>query len=479
MSFGGDGFNSPKQVTAASAGAAPDSNGDGAADIAEELTPNQATYTAASENLGDGVSVAKLDTTSNAVTVTGHNFDPNTNSAVLVFGHSSGSGVATLDPKGPDTIEGETTVTLQPDEWRIYIPNGTDYQLVAHGRLVSLDVNDDHSITKWATKSAATVAGVFGTGAGFNIGHFAHVDHDGTALNFTGDRSYAMYALAENSGTGNSFETGGLYIATTNTGATAFLIYGTRFAPSNSQASGVYVGHDVAGTNVSGSVSSQIGFKFSSSMTASTAIGLDVSGSTATTTLAVINLGTFSSITNAYFLKTGASTPFFSNNRAATILEGSNTRYFPISEEDTGLIFSAEAHIGATGSSAIALRPNGADSSEAKRIVRAEAETSDATQTVLASFTLDDTSVYDIEARVVCVNDDGTERGSFKFGAATWRTGGGAVLSAVTAYKTIRTTGTIAATFGVNSNDLRVLGTGLAGEDFDWVVYLEYFKVTE
>ena len=111
----------------------------------------------------------------------------------------------------------------------------------------------------------------------------------------------------------------------------------------------------------------------------------------------------------------------------------------------------------------------------------AEVQTSDDTQTTCATLTLLDENTYMVEALVVGVQDDGTDRASYKIACTVYRTGaGGATLQgAVTIMHAQESNAALDATFTVNGNDLRVSVTGIAAETWEWGTTLISINMSE
>lgn len=100
----------------------------------------------------------------------------------------------------------------------------------------------------------------------------------------------------------------------------------------------------------------------------------------------------------------------------------------------------------------------------------AEVQTVNANQTTLDSFTLLDENTYHVEAWVIGVEDDGSNRASYHIAATIYRTsaGGATIQGAVTSLHTQESEGAWDATFTVNGNDVRVSVTGEAATTIEW-----------
>lgn len=100
----------------------------------------------------------------------------------------------------------------------------------------------------------------------------------------------------------------------------------------------------------------------------------------------------------------------------------------------------------------------------------AEVQTTDASQTTLDTIALLDENVYMVEAFVVGVQDDGTDRASYHIACTAYRTGaGGATLQGgVTQMHANESNAALDATFTVSGNNLLVRVTGIGAETWEW-----------
>lgn len=110
----------------------------------------------------------------------------------------------------------------------------------------------------------------------------------------------------------------------------------------------------------------------------------------------------------------------------------------------------------------------------------AEVQTTDDTQTTLDSITLEDENTYHVEAYIINVKSDGTERASYHFAATVYRTGAGSatIQNSVTLIHEAESDTSPEATFTVNGNDLRVSVTGIAAETWEWGCILQYSNLS-
>ena len=98
-----------------------------------------------------------------------------------------------------------------------------------------------------------------------------------------------------------------------------------------------------------------------------------------------------------------------------------------------------------------------------------EVQTTDATVTTLDFFTLLDENTYHVEAYVVAVQSDGTDRASYHIGCTVYRTAAGsATLQGTATLLHIQESNALAdATCTVSGNDVRISWTGIAAETWE------------
>ena len=108
----------------------------------------------------------------------------------------------------------------------------------------------------------------------------------------------------------------------------------------------------------------------------------------------------------------------------------------------------------------------------------AEVQTTDATVTTLDSLTLLDENTYHIEAFIVGVKSDGTDRASYHLSATVYRTaaGGATIQGSVTSLHTQESNAAWDADFTVSGNDLRVSVTGVAATTIEWSSTITYMN---
>jgi hypothetical protein len=110
----------------------------------------------------------------------------------------------------------------------------------------------------------------------------------------------------------------------------------------------------------------------------------------------------------------------------------------------------------------------------------AEVQTTDANQTTIDFITLLDENTYHVDAWVVGVKSDGTDRASYHISGTVYRTGAGVatIQGAVTSQHTVESNAAWDATFTVNGSDLRVSVTGVGANTIEWVTTLRYMNMS-
>jgi len=110
----------------------------------------------------------------------------------------------------------------------------------------------------------------------------------------------------------------------------------------------------------------------------------------------------------------------------------------------------------------------------------AEVQTTDATVTVLDNITLLDENTYHVEAFVIGVQSDGTDRASYHLAATVFRTAAGSATlqGTVTSLHTQESNAALDATFTVATNDVRVSVTGIAAETWEWGTTLKSINMS-
>ena len=111
--------------------------------------------------------------------------------------------------------------------------------------------------------------------------------------------------------------------------------------------------------------------------------------------------------------------------------------------------------------------------------VRGTVQTTDATVTTAATFTLAATSkVYHIKAIIVGRTTSDANRASYELDATVYRAGAGALIQgAITSVHTVESDAAWDATFDVSGNDLRVRVTGVAATTINWASTITYVIV--
>jgi len=100
----------------------------------------------------------------------------------------------------------------------------------------------------------------------------------------------------------------------------------------------------------------------------------------------------------------------------------------------------------------------------------AEVQTGDAVQTTLDTIALLDENTYHVEAFVVGVQSDGTDRASYHIACTAYRTaaGGATLQGGVTQLHANESNAALDATFTVSGNNLLVRVTGIGAETWEW-----------
>jgi len=83
-----------------------------------------------------------------------------------------------------------------------------------------------------------------------------------------------------------------------------------------------------------------------------------------------------------------------------------------------------------------------------------------------------------VEAYIIGVQNDGTDRASYHLACTAYRTGAGnaTLQGTVTSLHAQESNAALDATFTVNGNDLRVSVTGIADETWEWGCILKYMN---
>lgn len=110
----------------------------------------------------------------------------------------------------------------------------------------------------------------------------------------------------------------------------------------------------------------------------------------------------------------------------------------------------------------------------------AEVQTTDATQTTLDSITLLDENTYHVEAWIVAVQSDGTDRASYHIARTVYRTGAGnaTLQGGITLLHAQESNAALDAVFTVSGNDIRVSVTGIAAETWEWGTTMKYINMS-
>ncbi len=104
-------------------------------------------------------------------------------------------------------------------------------------------------------------------------------------------------------------------------------------------------------------------------------------------------------------------------------------------------------------------------------------QTTDGTQTVIDSFTLDDNETYMIQINVVCTESTFTQRGAWIKTATLYRSGGVATIQGlVTANHDVSSRPQYEADITVSGNLVEASVTGFAGDTVDWKCSLQFIE---
>lgn len=98
----------------------------------------------------------------------------------------------------------------------------------------------------------------------------------------------------------------------------------------------------------------------------------------------------------------------------------------------------------------------------------ADAQTTDATETVVSAMTMPDPATWLMKVTCEARKSDGTKREGFVKSALVFRSGGGATIEGDVVNNFTQSGVSYAVTIGVSSNDLQVKVTGAASETVDW-----------
>ena len=112
--------------------------------------------------------------------------------------------------------------------------------------------------------------------------------------------------------------------------------------------------------------------------------------------------------------------------------------------------------------------------------VPSEITTTTAVQTTLLTLTLLDENTYHVEASVIGVKSDGSQRASYKMNVTAYRTGAGVAViqGTITSLHSQESDATWDATFTVSGNNLLVSVTGVAATTIQWGGYLTYTNMS-
>lgn len=111
----------------------------------------------------------------------------------------------------------------------------------------------------------------------------------------------------------------------------------------------------------------------------------------------------------------------------------------------------------------------------------AEIQTTDATVTILNTFTLEDENVYHVKVKATAVESDGSNRASYERIVTVYRTGAGSatIQGAISTVHEVESDAAWDLTFNVNGNNLRVIITGVAATTIEWGCQLEIENISE
>jgi len=110
----------------------------------------------------------------------------------------------------------------------------------------------------------------------------------------------------------------------------------------------------------------------------------------------------------------------------------------------------------------------------------AEVQTTDATVTVVDNITLSDENTYHVEALIVGVKTDGSQRASYHIAGTFYRTSAGNATQqgSTTLLHSEESDANWATTFTVDTNDVRVSVTGVAATTIEWGCTLKYINMS-
>jgi hypothetical protein len=104
-------------------------------------------------------------------------------------------------------------------------------------------------------------------------------------------------------------------------------------------------------------------------------------------------------------------------------------------------------------------------------------QTTDATQTTIDSFTIDDLETYMVRIHVVCTESTAAQRGSFIKTATVYRSGGGAVVEgAVSSQHDVSSVVQYDATITVSGNEVRASVTGFGTDILNWKCSMQFIE---
>ena len=107
------------------------------------------------------------------------------------------------------------------------------------------------------------------------------------------------------------------------------------------------------------------------------------------------------------------------------------------------------------------------------------AQTTNATQTTNGTLTLSDNTAVYVEATVIAMQSDGSDRNLYHLEGLFYRDGGGATQQgATTSITTIESEASCDCIFDVSSNSVRIRVTGVAAETWDWKTVLKWTVVS-
>lgn len=194
--------------------------------------------------------------------------------------------------------------------------------------------------------------------------------------------------------------------------------------------------------------------------------------------------------TNQYFAN--FTTPYYGDTSKSSVkvIDNKTTAYYmPVSTTATGYVAAGVTMtFGSTTSGECVLVSGdgivrelaGTKNDGLVTLKLTETQTTNDTQTAIGTFALLDENTYDLVARVIGVESDGSNRASYQIAATVYRTGAGSatIQGTVTALHAAESDASWDVTFTVSGNNVSVSVTGVAATTIEWGGYLQYFNMS-